>query len=311
MIITHTFNPSIDITYNVEQLQLGNVHRPVQTIKNAGGKGLNVSKVLLQLGADLKAHTYLGGENGQWIERQLNEIGIPTIATHIKGSTRQCIAINDGSKQTEILEQGPEISHDEQHDYLDNFQKNHNHIDVMAISGSTPTLQGNTSTDHVKSILESSGDSYNILDIRASELIDILEAKAPVHCIKPNEEEFKTLLNESSLNDKKIYNLLKAHTLFNGLDVFVTLGDKGAIVKLKDKIYKAEIPEITAENSVGSGDATVAGIAFGMEKFYNENEKIIRLALSCGMSNATQKETGHINPEQAQEFANKIKVELL
>src|SRR5699024_11342376 len=71
MIITHTFNPSIDITYNVEQLQLGNVHRPVQIIKNAGGKGLNVSKVLLQLGADLKAHTYLGGENGQWIERQL------------------------------------------------------------------------------------------------------------------------------------------------------------------------------------------------------------------------------------------------
>src|SRR5699024_1788415 len=110
MIITHTFNPSIDITYNVEQLQLGNVHGPVQTIKNAGGKGLNVSKVLLQLGADLKAHTYLGGENGHWIERQLDEIGIPTIATHIKGSTRQCIAINDGSKQTEILEQGPEIS---------------------------------------------------------------------------------------------------------------------------------------------------------------------------------------------------------
>lgn len=311
MIITHTFNPSIDITYNVEQLQLGNVHRPVQTIKNAGGKGLNVSKVLLQLGADLKAHTYLGGENGQWIERQLNEIGIPTIATHIKGSTRQCIAINDGSKQTEILEQGPEISQDEQHDYLDNFQKNHNHIDVMAISGSTPALQGNTSKNHVKSILENSSDSYNILDIRASELIDILETKAPVHCIKPNEEEFKTLVNESSLSDKKIYNSLKAHTLFNDLDVFVTLGDKGAIVKLKDKIYKAEIPEITAENSVGSGDATVAGIAFGIKNFYNENEKIIRLALSCGMSNATQKETGHINSDQAQEFANKIKVELL
>lgn len=311
MIITHTFNPSIDITYNVEQLKLGDVHRPVQTIKNAGGKGLNVSKVLLQLGADLRAHTYLGGENGQWIERQLNEIGIPTNVTHIKGSTRQCIAINDGSKQTEILEQGPEISQEEQKDYLDNFQKKHNHIDVMAISGSTPTLQNNTSVNHIKSILESSDESYNILDIRASELIDILKAKVPVHCIKPNEDEFKTLVNESSLNDKKICDLLKAHTLFGGLDVFVTLGEQGAIVKLKDKIYKAEIPEITAKNSVGSGDATVAGIAFGIKNFYNENEKIIRLALSCGMSNATQKETGHINPDQAQEFANKIKVELL
>lgn len=311
MIITHTFNPSIDITYNVEQLKIGKVHRPVQTIKNAGGKGINVSKVLAQLGADLRAHTYLGGENGQWLEMKLNELNIPTIITYIKESTRQCIAINDQYKQTEILEQGPEISIDEQNFYLEQLRNNNSYIDTMVISGSTPKLSENSSLNYIKEVLKSTNNSYNILDIRPSELIETLKAQVPIHCIKPNEEEFKVLVNESKLNDKKIYNILKAHTLFSGIDVFLTLGDKGAIIKIRDKIYKAEIPEIKTENSVGSGDATVAGIAFGIQNFHKEDKKIIRLALSCGMSNATQKETGYINSKQIQEFFNKIKVELL
>ncbi|MBO1217452.1 1-phosphofructokinase family hexose kinase [Staphylococcus nepalensis] len=311
MITTHTFNPSIDITYNVEQLQIGKVHRPFQSIKNAGGKGINVSKVLVQLGADLRAHTYLGGENGQWLERKLNELSIPSIITHIKDSTRQCIAINDGNKQTEILEKGPEVSQEEQNHYLNQLRKNNNYIDTMVISGSTPELQENSSLHHIKEILESTANSYNIVDIRASELIKILQRKLPVHCIKPNEEEFKTLVNESNLNEKKIYTLMKAHSLFEGIDVFLTLGSKGAIVKINESIYKAEIPKIEVENPVGSGDATVAGIAFGRRKFYKENQKIIRLALSCGMSNTAQKATGHINLQQIQAFANNIKVELL
>ncbi|MES3714474.1 1-phosphofructokinase family hexose kinase [Staphylococcus ureilyticus] len=311
MITTHTFNPSIDITYNVEQLQIGKVHRPFQSIKNAGGKGINVSKVLVQLGADLRAHTYLGGENGQWLEGKLNELNIPSIITHIKDSTRQCIAINDGNKQTEILEKGPEISQEEQNHYLNQLQKSNNYIDTMVISGSTPELQENSSLHHIKEILESTSNSYNIVDIRASELIKILQRKLPVHCIKPNEEEFKTLVNESELNEKKICTFMKAHSLFKGIDVFLTLGAKGAIVKINENIYKVEIPEIIVENPVGSGDATVAGIAFGRQKFYGEDQKIIRLALSCGMSNAAQKATGHINLKQIQAFANNIKVELL
>ena len=63
MILTNTLNPSIDISYQVESLEIGAVHRPTQMIKNAGGKGINVTKVLDDLGADVTATGYLGGEN--------------------------------------------------------------------------------------------------------------------------------------------------------------------------------------------------------------------------------------------------------
>lgn len=77
MILTNTLNPSIDISYQVECLEIGAVHRPIQMIKNAGGKGINVTKVLDDLGAEVTATGYLGGENGKWIQSQLEKRKIP------------------------------------------------------------------------------------------------------------------------------------------------------------------------------------------------------------------------------------------
>lgn len=106
MIATHTFNPSVDITYEIDPLVVGEVHRVKQKIENPGGKGINVTKVLHQLGAAHCAFGYLGGANGQWMADTLKEMGITSAFTLIQGQTRQSLALNDGQAQTEVLSKG-------------------------------------------------------------------------------------------------------------------------------------------------------------------------------------------------------------
>lgn len=309
-IVTHTFNPSVDITYTVPDFHVGDVNRPTETIKNPGGKGINVSKVLAQLGADLHAYTYLGGANGRWIADQLECLDIPVSAVMIEGETRQCLAINDGQHQTEVLEKGPVISQEAQADYIAKL-KAHAHPEVMTISGSSPQFEGATALEHLREVLSTAQAHYTILDTRADDLKSVLDSGLPINCIKPNEDEFEQLVGEHPDTEKKFYQLMKTHTLLKDVDVFLTLGARGAIIKLNNHIYRATVPTIQAVNAVGSGDSTVAGIAYGRTHFKQQPEQLIRHALACGMSNALQKETGKINIAQVEHFATQIQVEMV
>ena len=309
-IVTHTFNPSVDITYTVPDFHLGDVHRPTETIKNAGGKGINVSKVLAQLGASLQAYAYLGGANGRWMADQLERLDIPVSPVTIEGETRQCLAINDGQYQTELLEKGPVISQAAQASYIEKL-KTHAHPEVMTISGSSPQFEGATAIEHLSEVLATAQAQYTILDTRADDLKVALESDLPIHCIKPNEDEFAQLVGEHPESEKNFYHLMKTHTLLKNIDVFLTLGARGAIIKLDNYIYCATVPVIQAVNAVGSGDSTVAGIAYGKMHFQQHPERLIRHALACGMSNAMQKETGRIDPAQVEHFATQIQVEMV
>lgn len=310
MIVTHTFNPSIDITYDVDHFDIGEVHRPLQTIRNAGGKGINVTKVLKQLGEPLTAYMYLGGKNGEWISNQLQALKISTQIIKIDGDTRQCIAVNDGQKQTEILEQGPTIGQSYQKQYQEQLAQQ-SQIDVMTINGSSPKFEQSDAFTHTKNILLQSPDSYNIVDIRASELKEILAGQLPVNAIKPNETEFQELVGHTIDDEKKFLEHMKADTTLNDIDIFLTLGARGALVKYDNQFYRATVPKIEATNPVGSGDSTVAGIAYGIQHFKEEPQQLIAFALACGMSNATQEQTGHIDIEQVKQFAEQITVEMI
>ncbi|GGI42589.1 1-phosphofructokinase family hexose kinase [Mammaliicoccus stepanovicii] len=310
MILTNTLNPSIDISYQIDNLSIGEVHRPTHIVRNAGGKGINVTKVLQELGSDVTATGYLGGNNGDWIKETLSNRGIETDFVEIRNNTRQCIAINDGSNQTEILEQGPEIYEVEQQRYIHNIKRQINKYSVVTISGSTPNVINNTKTNHLRNILSLLTDSYNILDINARELKPLLESEHHIHAIKPNKSEFEDLIGEVNLSHETIIHSLKNMSMFKGIDVFVTLGSEGAIVKLSDVIYHATISKMSVQNPVGSGDSTVAGIAFGIDS-HLDAITLIKTALACGTSNAMQAETGHINLEQVKAFINKVEVKTL
>lgn len=313
MIMTHTFNPSIDITYEVKDFHIGDVIRPTMTIKNAGGKGINVTKVLADLNADVMAFGYLGGTNGTWIENQLTQKGIKHQFTKVAGETRQCLAINDGVNQTEVLEQGATISKQEQQKYLANLPQVQNDFDVIVVSGSTPNLEQQTKLEHLSTIMQSlTTTTYNIIDVRASELKVYLNHDIAIHCIKPNKSEFAELVDEENIDEEKMYYHLKHNKLFEGIDVFITLGNKGALVKFgAERIYRAQVPDITLHNAVGSGDATVAGIAYGATRSNLTDEAKIQLALACGSANAIQAETGKVMQQDVDDLKKQIKTRVM
>lgn len=310
MILTNTLNPSIDISYQVENLEIGAVHRPTQMIKNAGGKGINVTKVLDDLGADVTATGYLGGTNGQWIQTQLEQRNIKLQFIDIEGNTRQCIAINDGEHQTEILEAGPEVSKASQALYLKQLADIAHQYKVVTISGSTPKLMNQSKTAYMIKILNTLTNSYNIVDIDGQSLKAILGQSAHIRAIKPNQSEFEDLVNQKGLSHQDIIKILKTNQLFKDVDVFVTLGSEGAIIKLKESIYQATLPNINAVNSVGSGDATVAGIAYSVEHDLDP-VTTIQTALACGTSNAMQAATGKIIQQDVDDLIKKVGVEKL
>ena len=310
MILTNTLNPSIDISYQVESLKIGAVHRPTEMIKNAGGKGINVTKVLDDLDADVTATGYLGGTNGQWIQTQLEQRNIQLRFIDIEGNTRQCIAINDGEHQTEILEGGPEVSETSQALYLKQLKNIAHHYKVVTISGSTPKLMNQSKTAYLIKILNTLTNSYNIVDIDGQSLKSILGQTTQIHAIKPNQSEFEDLVNQKGLSHQDIVKILKTNQLFKDVDVFVTLGSEGAIIKLKESIYQATLPNINAVNPVGSGDATVAGIAYSVGHDLDP-VTTIQTALACGTSNAMQAATGNIIQQEVDDLIKKVGVEKL
>ncbi|PTH58246.1 1-phosphofructokinase family hexose kinase [Staphylococcus agnetis] len=310
MIATHTFNPSVDITYNIDSLKVGEVHRATTTIKNPGGKGINVTKVLHILGAKYCAYGYLGGGHGKWIGKSLQQGNIQSDFTFFQGETRQCIAINDGINQTEILERGPIISAEAQAKYLEKLKLHSLDTTVVTISGSTPQMEGNSNLLHMKNVLECYTQSYNIVDTNAQDLKRLIKEALPIHCIKPNLSEFETLINKKGLSIEECIQHLNTHENFKHLDVFLTLGEAGAVIKWKNEIYRATLAQRKIVNPVGSGDATVAGIAYGVHECL-EPLLMIRLAIACGTSNALQKQTGHVDIKQVEKIKNEVEVERL
>ena len=134
MILTLTLNPSVDISYPLDQFNLDTVNRVSQTSKTAGGKGLNVTRVLSEFGEDVIASGFLGGALGQYIEEQIETTRIKQAFFKIKGETRNCIAILHEGQQTEILEKGPTIELKESEEFKSHLLKLFKETDVAVMS---------------------------------------------------------------------------------------------------------------------------------------------------------------------------------
>lgn len=309
MIVTVTMNPSIDISYPLETLKLDTVNRVPFVSKTAGGKGLNVTCVIDQLGGDVLATGLLGGHHGAFIQSQLNIEGINHQFAKIAGETRNSIAIlHDGGHQTEILEAGPEVSILE----LAAFEKQ---LHLLLKEASLVTLSGSLATgipvDYYQRLL-SIANQYGVktlLDTSGKSLKASLENTEKPYLIKPNTEEISDLMGqELVIEDLEQVKLLLSGDIFTGVEwIVITLGAKGAIVKQGTDFYRVEIPEIAVVNPVGSGDAAIAGLAFALDSDFSV-EEVLKYGMVTGMLNAMETKTGHINPDKLDKLKEKIVV---
>lgn len=296
VILTITLNPAVDISYKLDYFSLDTVNRVEDVSKTAGGKGLNVARVLHQLGEDVVASGFLGGSLGDFIRTQLVTIGIQDFFVPIDGETRNCIAIIHDGKQTEILESGPVISVSEAALFLEKFTEYAPKVKIVTLSGSLPK---GLPADFYSRLLEISNKygTLVLLDSNGALLTSIVAGEHKPYLIKPNEEELADLLGHKSVDKAQIMEALESPLFADIPWVVVTLGADGAIVKHNKTIYRAKAPNITATNPVGSGDSVVAGFAAGIARGLAD-EELIKFGLSMGVLNALEEKTGHINVEK-------------
>lgn len=308
MVLTVTLNPSVDIGYNLEQLHLDTVNRVSHISKTAGGKGINVARVLKQLEIEVSATGFIGGSLGMFIKEQLNGIGIGQQFVDITGETRNCIAILHDGKQTEILEGGPEISENEASQFLSHYESIMKETDIVTISGSLPKgLKDNFYEKMVE--IASLYDTPVLLDASGKALEAALESSDKPFLIKPNQEELAALIGKALVTDSEIIAALQTNPLFEGIPwVVITLGSKGAVIKKDNKIFRADIPKMQAVNPVGSGDSVIAGFAAGLSRQLGD-EELIKMAMATGVLNALEERTGYINPEKLDWCMKQIVVE--
>ncbi|MGL4248147.1 MAG: hexose kinase, partial [Lactococcus garvieae] len=259
-ILTVTLNPAIDISYPLEAFHLNTVNRVAQVGKTAGGKGLNVSHVLKELGADVLATGFADDILGAEIVENLKSEGIDSRFTKISGKTRNCIAILHEGQQTEILEKGPRILREEAEEFIDNFKAMLAEVEAIAISGSLPDgLQETFYSDLIA--IANKQEKTVVLDCSGRTLEAVLKNPHKPSVIKPNLEELTDLLGKE-VTLENIKESLQDR-LFDGIEwIVVSLGKEGAFAKVSNDFYRVKIPKIDVVNPVGSGDATVAGLVY-------------------------------------------------
>lgn len=307
MITTITFNPAIDKRYYVNKISLGEVQRVLEVENTAGGKGLNVSRVASLLGEKVTATGLLGGASGDFIAKELIKMGIENKFQSIKGETRACLAIIDDDKnQTELLESGPEISHEEFASWMTIYRELLNTTDIIVASGSLPKgLSDDTYSIIIKEAKEKRVKF--LLDTSGQALIKSLSA-AP-YFIKPNTDEIKLITNKESNSREDIIEAIK-YLLSKGIEIVtVSLGKGGSITGHGKRLYEAIIPEVQAVNSVGSGDSFTAGMAVAIKRGMTM-EDAIKFASACGTANAMEKQTGFIKQENVDSLFKRVQVNI-
>ena len=307
MILTVTMNPSIDVSYPLEVLHIDTVNRIEKVSKTAGGKGLNVSRVLSQLNAPLKATGVVGGKFGDYLTEQLDKDGIPHSFSKIDGETRSCIAILHEGKQTEILESGPEVTAEEQEAFVAHFEELMADTDFITISGSLPK---GINHDFYSLLIDKAteADVKVLLDTSGATLKASLENTHKPFLIKPNETEIADLLGKEIHSNDELVEALEDKE-FDGIEwIVVTLGADGAIVKHQKNYYRVDIPTIKVVNPVGSGDSTIAGLAYALSEGKSP-EDVIKSGMVTGMLNTLEEKTGFINVDNFETLFKQIKVE--
>ncbi len=280
MIYTVTLNPSIDFIVRINQLNLGSVNRMVSDDKFAGGKGINVSRVLQRLGVGNTATGFLGGFTGHFIEDSLKNEGIETAFVKVEQDTRINVKIKS-QEETEINGQGPMINQ-EQLEALKAKLSQLTSDDTVVFAGSAPVNLGNAVYKELIPLVRQSGAQV-VCDFEGQPLLDAL-ANNPL-LVKPNNHELEAIFGVplNSLNDVKTY--ARRILEMGAQHVLISMAGDGALLVTEEATYFAKPIKGQVKNSVGAGDSMVAGFTGEFVKSKDPVEAL-KWGVACGTATA-------------------------
>lgn len=280
MIYTVTVNPALDYVLQLPEVKDGETNRSSDTQFLAGGKGINVSQILNQLGVDNTAWGFVGGFTGEELIRQLNVKKISSDFVRISDDTRVNVKIH-AQEETEINAAGPDITDQEVAAFksrLDDLEAG----DVVVLSGSlTPSLP----TDFYESLLpliREKGAEF-VVDTTGEALLRTLKFNPLV--IKPNHHELADLFDTSFSSTADMLEAAKKLQKLGAQNVMISMAGEGAYLVTADHVYHANAATGTAVNSVGAGDSMIAGfVGTWFEK--HDAAEGLRVGSACGGATA-------------------------
>lgn len=308
MITTITLNVAIDKAYVVDDFAKNTVTRVQKCTNTAGGKGLNVSKVVKLCGEDIIATGFVGGHAGAYVEDLLSEYNITTDFVHTKSETRSCINIlaSDGSS-TEFLEPGAPVTEDEVNQLYEKIDQLISKSDVVTISGSVPSGVDTSIYADLIAKIKAQGKNV-ILDTSGNLLAEGIKACPTL--IKPNSEELEALLNIKITNRNELIEAAKKLQSTGIEYVVVSLGSDGALVVCEEGVFHGKPPKITPVNTVGCGDSMVGAFAVALSKNF-ESKEALRYAVAVSAANALTMATGSFQVSDMQDLLPNVIIELI
>jgi len=260
MITTITLNPSLDRTITVDGLKLGESNRWSSLRYYAGGKGIDVSRAIHEMGGQTVAYGFSGGHEGRMLEILLDEEGVLFSFTPVEQSTRTNFIIGDtkSRQQTIINAAGPRISKKELDRFLEKLRGTSPPPDSIVISGSVPP---GVPENIYYSIIEEikSRKVMAILDTAGPWLAQGIKAKP--YLIKPNVHEVEELLNLELSTEEAIIRAALDFVKAGVEVVVISRGKDGIVAATRKSIVRAVPPPVKVRSAIGAGDCTMAGLA--------------------------------------------------
>jgi 1-phosphofructokinase family hexose kinase len=294
VIVVLSLNTAVDRIMVVPGLRVGEVFRAEESRVVAGGKGLNVARVVRQLGSSVRVVGFLGGMAAPFIHSECERIGIDARWVTIAGETRTCvIAVDPDGGQTVLNEPGPTVSPDEINALAEAIQEATAPGDLLCISGSAPPSVPDDF--YAEIVAEQQQQGVRVLvDVGGLPLRLVWEAGP--WAIKPNLAEARAAFGMDDKGSTAALRLAQRaeHAL-------VTDGAEGVWHASGTQVTGYRPPRITVVNAVGSGDALAAGFLVGVEEGLPADDAV-RLSIACGAANAMRLEPGIGSREQVEQL---------
>lgn len=291
MIVTVSLNPAVDKTCRLERLEAGEVNRLTAAESVAGGKAVNVTKVLRQFRLSVAAVGFLGGRSGQLIGEAMEQMGVECHFTKVEGETRTNVnLLEEGGRVTELLEPGPVISGKQLIEFEKQFFGCLENCEVAVLSGSLPA---GVPTDIYAQLIRQCrmAGCKVILDTSGEALRE--GVKAGPDLIKPNRRELEYLADRPLPNRSDLVEAARELLTIGVGRVVISLGSEGLLYVDEEREFFQEARKVQAVNTVGCGDTVVASLCMS-ELAREEVETAMAKAAALAAANATTRENGVI-----------------
>ncbi len=285
MIYTVTLNPAVDKELVVPSIEFDTVLRSQAIHVDYGGKGFNVSRILMSLGTPSVALGFAGGNSGRLLQEGLTSLGIDTDFVWVDGETRTNVSIVDeaNSHYIKVNEPGPTISAEELNALKQKVKTLAKAGDWWVLAGSLPPgVPTNIYADLIKDIQDS--QAHVILDTSGEALKQGCAARP--FLAKPNDAEAHNLTGLPVNSMLEIVTAAKAIQVAGVGTVVLSLGKAGALLVEEQSVWQAESPTIKESNPIGAGDSMVGGLVWSLSQGQSMVEAS-RWGIACGAATAS------------------------